>query len=820
MRTKIARLSSITAMVVLSLVMFLQTAAWGGTFATAAPMNTPRGMHTSTTLQNGQVLVTGGYDGSNFLASAELYDPATNSWAITGSMSMARSSHRATLLLDGKVLVTGGYDGIGYLASAELYDPETGSWSSAGSMSTARFGNTSTLLPNGKVLVAGGYTGIAFLSTSELYDPATNSWSTAGSMSVQRLAHTATQLQNGNVLVTGGCNGTDYRATAEQYDPTTDSWSTAGVMSAERAAHTATLLPNGKVLVTGGYKYTTTGIYLASADLYDPATNSWTTAATMSAKRGNHSATLLANGTVLVAGSQDSNYSITTELYDPTTNKWVTVENMREGRYDHTATLLATGGVLISGGKSSTSNSYLASTELYDPKPIANISGTPASPIKAGTYQLSVSGDWVSAFKWRLNSGTWSEEAPVSAMISVAANTDGLYKVEAIGRDSAGNWQNEASPSSVSWTVDATPPVPGLLWINGGASSTNNTTVSLTISATDVGSGLAGMQVSEDSNFAGVAWEDYATTKPFTLSAANGLKYVFVRFKDKVGNISEAASAPITLDTIAPSLTIDSPATAVTIINNSTMVISGTKEAGSHLTANGPAGVIFAFSDSSTDVATSWSCTVSGYPANQPNEATNISITTSDTAGNSTTKNTSISYITTAYAVISGTPASPIKAGTYTLSVNGYLVTAYKWRVNGGKWSKAIPVAKTFRVKATSAKAYIVEVIASDASGVWQIIPSTATWTVDTVKPNTLAAVNAPPESSYNITSYSFESSEAGGTFECKIDSGVYTACTSPYSIPPLKDGKHKLTIRAKDIAGNYDSSPLVYRWIVKTVTP
>src|SRR5262245_698597 len=112
------------------------------------------------------------------------------SWTATGSMGNARARHTATLLHNGKVLVAGGFNGTSYLSSAELYDPGTGTWTATGSMGNARDFYTATLLPNGKVLVAGGFNGTSYWSSAELYDGGTGTWTAAGSMGNGRDFHT------------------------------------------------------------------------------------------------------------------------------------------------------------------------------------------------------------------------------------------------------------------------------------------------------------------------------------------------------------------------------------------------------------------------------------------------------------------------------------------------------------------------------------------------------------------------------------------------------------------------------------------------------
>jgi hypothetical protein len=118
-------------------------------------------------LPNGKLLVAAGIGHDGDLASAELYDPASETWTLTGSLATARDQHTATLLSNGKVLVAGGF---GPLANAKLYDPASGTWAVTRNLVNARFLHTATLLPNGKVLVTGGLGTAGYLTRAELYD--------------------------------------------------------------------------------------------------------------------------------------------------------------------------------------------------------------------------------------------------------------------------------------------------------------------------------------------------------------------------------------------------------------------------------------------------------------------------------------------------------------------------------------------------------------------------------------------------------------------------------------------------------------------------
>ena len=334
-------------------------------WAPTSAMTTNRCAHTATLLPNGLVLVAGGTaDGSSMIASAELYDPTTKTWTETGTMTTNRDFHTATLLPNGKVLVTGGGD-YGYeqtqLASAELYDPASGMWTATAAMTTTRVGHTATLLPNGKVLVTGGGTDASnAIASAELYDPTTETWTATGTVGINGSVQTATLLPDGMVLVTG-----IYGSSAGLYDPTTATWTATGAMTTNRGAYTATLLPNGQVLVAGGILNGSNWVYLSSAELYDPTTETWMATGAMTTNCVLHTATLLPNGQVLVAGGQDQNHIpvASTESYDPASGTWTAAAAMTTNRELHTATLLSNGQVLVAGGHSALG--FLSSAELY-----------------------------------------------------------------------------------------------------------------------------------------------------------------------------------------------------------------------------------------------------------------------------------------------------------------------------------------------------------------------------------------------------------------------------------------------------------------------
>ncbi|HUP69484.1 MAG TPA: kelch repeat-containing protein [Acidimicrobiales bacterium] len=309
--------------------------------------------------------------------------PASRFAYFRGGWSQAQASGAtvgattSTVLASGLVLVVGG--GVAR-NSAALFDPSSGSWAPTGSLIEGRFGHTATLLPNGRVLVTGGTdtAGNNALATAEVYDPAGGTWSAVPQMVKRRKGHTATLLTGpsctaverlahcGKVLVAGGSSSaglsgaglpgsgkeslTDPQNAVQLFDPATATWSAAAVLVTGRSAHSATLLPDGSVLVAGGCARSD-GVLspcssTARAETYEPITGTWRASPPLRTARAWHTATVVSGGSVLISGGGVVNTGVlnqklaSAELYDPLSGSSAT-GSMGLGRMSHTATLLS-----------------------------------------------------------------------------------------------------------------------------------------------------------------------------------------------------------------------------------------------------------------------------------------------------------------------------------------------------------------------------------------------------------------------------------------------------------------------------------------------
>jgi galactose oxidase-like protein len=328
---------------------FTINAELSGQFTPTGNMTTARAHHTATLLPNGKVLIAGGDgDEGNLqpLDSAELYDPSTGMFTPTGSMTTVRTWHTAALLANGKVLIAGGSnrgDMFQPLANAELYDPSTGMFTLTGSMTTVQRADSATLLADGKVLVAKD-------DHAELYDPAAGTFALTGAYAdpTPVLWITATLLLDGRVLLTG-CAAQCTVGATEVFDPQSGTFSRTGAMRGWGNVNTATLLMSGNVLFVGNAENDGSP---AEAEVCGPAAGTFMSIGNAIAPHEFAAALLLADGTVLITGGQlvGGNGSVGSDLYLPATGTFASAGNMTTGRHEHTATLLRDGTVLIAGG--------------------------------------------------------------------------------------------------------------------------------------------------------------------------------------------------------------------------------------------------------------------------------------------------------------------------------------------------------------------------------------------------------------------------------------------------------------------------------------
>src|SRR5262245_5047424 len=390
-------------------------------FSPAASLNEPRAAHTATRLMNGRVLIVGG---AGAPGTAELFDPVTGTFTLTGPLRTARAGfHTATLLADGRVLIAGGLgladqDNYTALSSAEIFDPTTNTFKETAPMRQGRVKHTATLLVDGRVLIAGGASydsGFISTASAELFDPATGAFQPAGSLISDRADHTATLFPVCEVLIAGGWKGRDakddltpYPFSAELSDPSNSTFHRTADMSATRVGHSAIPLPDGKVLLIGGLAVARNIQELFQiefsgqpfVEVYDPVKQTFSgfTGLLNNMPWRGFSTTLLNDGNILLAGGYRPPYedlqarvlnggvlfdSASPALYP----EYLTATgSLAQARFGHTATLLNDGRVLVVGGTANGED--LTSAEIYS-NALASLTLTPVGAATTSTSGTS-----------------------------------------------------------------------------------------------------------------------------------------------------------------------------------------------------------------------------------------------------------------------------------------------------------------------------------------------------------------------------------------------------------------------------------------------
>ncbi|MEP7122451.1 MAG: kelch repeat-containing protein [Byssovorax sp.] len=328
-------------------------------------MSTVRWRHVAVRLLDGRVLVAGGLPDQAAFTTGEIYDPATGDWTPTGTpMLYAHDWPIAATLCDGRVFVAGRNDAAA--KDAELYDPQTNAWIAAGKMKLSHLYGTATLLPDCRLLLVGGYSAN---TQAEIYNPAAGTFKTVGVMNSERFFHSTTVLADGRAIAVGG--GVDVLGqwltypSVDIFNPATGLWTKAAKLHHARRAHTATLLPDGTLLVAGGTTGgkddgTAAGTQLATSEIYDPVTDTWRELSSpLITARTFHTAALVPGGAVLLFGGLDGTGSASRQVEGYFEGAWQALDPLLIDRFQHASAMLDDGRVLVSGGV------HQATAELY-----------------------------------------------------------------------------------------------------------------------------------------------------------------------------------------------------------------------------------------------------------------------------------------------------------------------------------------------------------------------------------------------------------------------------------------------------------------------
>lgn len=321
----------------------------------------------------------------------------------------------------------------------------SGTWTSTGDMTYGHSEHQAVKLNDGRVLVE-----------NEIYDPSTGTWSLTGSWNFGHLRYSETLLADGRVLLAGSDGSIFYSAdssAAEIYDPATNTWTPTGFMTMGRSGQLAVRLNDGRVLVAGNQWGDT------SAEIFDPATETWTATGSMNGSHGHGTISLLPDGRALVVGGDTFDFVLgeittgTAEIYDPATGTWQNTGSLSGPRRYHTATTLADGRILVAAGRDQ-NNAWLDSAEIYDPA--------------TGTWSLTGT----------MNQSRYAHTATLllngQVLVTGVPNVPGvdIYSSELFD-PATGTWTNTTASPEERWNHSATLLDNGDVLVAGGTQTSN-----------------------------------------------------------------------------------------------------------------------------------------------------------------------------------------------------------------------------------------------------------------------------------------------------------------------------------------------------------
>lgn len=855
-----------------------------GTWTATGSLASARSGHTATLLPDGRVLVVGG----TASPSAELYTPATATWRPTAAPLAAHYGHTATLMPDGWVLVAGGGS-----AQAEEYDPATAQWISAPSMGQIRSGHTATLMPDGRVLVTGGGT-----NHGELYSPVTRVWTpTTAYQQPSRSGNTATLLRDGTVLIAGGLTGSQWAygeifslprghwaltaappqritsgATAVLgdgrvlllehasnaafvYSPASGTWSPTGA-PAIAGGGSFTLLADGRLLKIGASSLPNSG----TTEIYDPSAGTWQTTGSLHTARSGHTATLLRDGRVLVAGGQGTNQGglASAELYDPSTGTWSPTGSLTTPRIRHHATLLSDGRVLVGGGQSNGAYNYL--TEAYSPStgewspvgdrtdsttygPVTLLQGGSALrfPDRYGGFQVfsaetntwDTRGPGLPERSWRqpfpLPGGNilvrgWTgtdEETWVLSFVNITETGRGRVQLRAPWAPlpngqilAVGQLDTTSAPAAEVYVDDTQNDAwrPVVQQITPSPAQPGGT---LTIT----GSGFLGFSDASDgsahaspSNFPLLSLKDIerGTWVPLRATSVSRTSLTVPLPQVPAGHYlltltvnALSTQVPLRLtDTTAPD-------TSITFAPSDP---SSTASATFAFTSNEP-NVSFACA---LDTAAFTPClSLTTYPALAEGRHT-FRVRARDSAGNADASPASHTWLVNASppdTTIDSAPSNPSNSpnASFQFSANEAGST-FECAWDATSFSPCSSPA----VRAVTEGGHTFQVRARDLAGSLDPSPAARFWQVDLTAPETHLLEKPADPSSTQSARFAFTSDDPRATFECSLDAAAFARCTSPFNLSALAEGGHTFQVRARDVAGNIDSTPASHIWQIR----